>query len=405
MTYNYEGPNYRIYALIIGEIIEPGDFFEWQIKNIAFAEQTQRNFSPIQSTFSEVNDQESYATFLPYIDPVRIKSEYALICDVKEDDPRAALGGAIRRVDRICRFLSIAYSEDFKNKFSRDRSLIPYLYQVNKIYALDENGNESQIDFKFESGYIYLPDRPELGAWRHPETKKFLKDIFYFNDAILERAVKYLYRSSIGRFVNDSPEKIALDYIKSMEIIINTLSNKRAFEKRLDEAAIRIGLSDDEKEKIKKCWDDRSKYSDTAHPAPFDQAERYPNQFPLPSNVQYPHRLSGAIAVNVCTKYFLYKRSLFRIDIDEPFDNEEERLGEVNAQWESNHLFFQTKEKNKEALKKKIAEHFAREYQIQESDVFDVALAPGKKIITLRVRDNTNLHTPTLRVSKVVIRP
>ncbi len=262
-----EKPNYRIYALVIGEVIQPGNLFGCEIRKMTFEEQESRSFSPIQSSFSEIDDPEfypTYATSLPYIDPVFIKSEYVIICDIKERDEKAALGGAIGRIDRICRFLTFAYSEDFKNKFNRDRNLEPYLYQVNKIYSLDQNGNESEIDFKLESGHIYLPKRPEFNEWRHQNTPNFLEEIFNFHDNVLERATKYLYRSSIGSFIKDSPEKIALDHIKSIEIIINSLSNERDFGKRLKEAATKINLTSEEQATINKCWEDRSKYSDTA---------------------------------------------------------------------------------------------------------------------------------------------
>jgi len=159
-------PNYRIYALIIGEIIHEGNFFGCEIRKMTFAEQKRRKFFPIQSIFSEIHDTKyykTYATSLPYIDPIRIKSKYVVICDINEHEPKAALGGAIKIIDRLCRFLSIVYVEDAKRKFNRERfSLLPYLYQVNKIYSLNTNGDEVNTDLKLESGHIYLPNRPEL---------------------------------------------------------------------------------------------------------------------------------------------------------------------------------------------------------------------------------------------------
>lgn len=411
MKYYQEKPNYRIYTLIIGKIIPVGEFFGCQIKKMTFSEQEQRKFNPIQSEFSEINDVEfynTYATSLPYIDPLKIKSEYVIIYDIKEYGTEAALGSAIKYIDRICRFLTIAYAEDFKNKLNRDdRNLEPYLYQVNKIYKLDKDKNEFEIDFKLKSGHFYLLNGPGSNDWGHSETKKFLEEIFYFRDEILERAIKYLFRSSIGYFVNDSPEKIALDHIKSIEIIINSLSKKDSFCKRLKEAAFKINLSEEEKKKIIKCWDDRNNYSDTAHPAPFDQAERYPNQFPIPSNVEYIHSFHDGIAINVCIKYFFYKRSIFYIDIDDEFYDEAsgEHLGEVNTQWESNHLFFETKEKNKKTLKQKVIKYFAVEYNIPETNIFDVTSTPGNKVITLRVKNYNKLHDHTLKNQKMIIWP
>lgn len=392
-------PNYRIYALIIGEIIPEGNFFGCEIRKITFTEQRRRKFSPIQSVFSEIRDTKyykTYATSLPYIDPIRIKSKYVVVCDINEHESKAALGGAIRKIDRLCRFLSIVYVEDAKKKFNRERfGLLPYLYQVNKIYSLNATGDEINTNLKLESGHIYLPNRPELKKWRDKNTPKFLENIFNFHDDVLERAVKYLYRSSIGYFVLDSPEKIALDHFKSIEITINSLSKKKEFKQRLEETAKKIDLTDEEKKEILKMWDDRSSYGDVAHPSPYDQAERYPNQFPIPSNVQYPRGGFDSIAVNVCLKYFTYRKSLFSIDIDEPFTytddsgnkkSTENTLSEVNTQWESNRLCFSTSERNKTALKQKLKKEFAKEYKINETDILEIKIEPGRKKVVLKTK-------------------
>src|SRR3989344_647353 len=122
---------YRIYALIIGEIITQGKFFDCEIRKMTFAEQKKRKFSPIQSVFSEMRDTKyykTYATSLPYIDPIRIKSKYVIVCDLSERETKAALGGGIRIIDRLCRFLSLVYVEDAKRKFNRESfGLLPYL--------------------------------------------------------------------------------------------------------------------------------------------------------------------------------------------------------------------------------------------------------------------------------------
>lgn len=66
---------------------------------------------------------------------------------------------------------------------------------------MNESGDELDTDLKLESGHIYLPNRPELNQWRDKNTQKFLEIIFNFHDEVLERAIKYLYRSSIGYFI------------------------------------------------------------------------------------------------------------------------------------------------------------------------------------------------------------
>jgi len=313
---------YRIYALIHGETLPEGKMFECEIKKISFEEQERRKFSPIQSVFSEGEDVDYYKTYvtsLRYIDPVRIKSEYVIICDIEENKPGDALGGAIKTIDRITRFLSLASLEDVKRKFGRNRgSYEPYVYQVNKIYLLDGNGKESDVDYKLESGHMYLPNRPEQTEWRDSGTNQFLDEIYNFHDETLERALKYLYRSSIGYLVLDSKEKIALDHFKSIEIIVDSLSNKDTFKKRLKEVGSKIGITPEEEKRIVDFHDERSKYGDVAHPSPFDEVERYPNQFPIPSNVRYSGGGFDSIAASIILKYFQYIKGIFIIEIDEP---------------------------------------------------------------------------------------
>lgn len=384
---------FRVYALIHGEILSEGEAFGCEIKKISFQEQKRRKFSPIQSVFSEGYDVDYYKTYvtsLRYVDPVRIKSEYVIICGIEEDKPVEALGGAIKEIDRICRFLSLACLEDVKRKFGRNRfSFEPYIYQVNKIYLLDKKDRESEIDFKIESGHMYLPNRPEFATWRDSGTQQFLDEIYNFHDETLERALKYLYRSSIGYLVLDSKEKIALDHFKSIEIIVNSLSQKNAFKARLAEATGKIGITAEEKKRIEDFWDDRSKYGDIAHPSSFDEVERYPNQFPIPSNARYSGGGFDSIAPNIILKYYQYIKGVFIVDVDEPSNQDGSgskegkfsRIYEISL-WGSthhNHLVYYTSEKNKQKLIQNLKKAFAKEYKVNENMIIEAEILPGKK--------------------------
>jgi len=383
---------YRIYALIHGETLLEGEIFECQIKKMNFEEQAKRGFTPIQSVFSEgemTDYHKTYVTSLPYVDPIKIKSEYVIVCDIDEDKPGDALGGAIKTIDRITGFLSLACLEDVKRKFGRNRgSFEPYVYQVNKIYLLDDKGNESDVDYKLESGHMYLPDRPEQTQWRDSGTGQFLEEIYHFHDETLERALKYLYRSSIGYLVLDSKEKIALDHFKSIEIIVDSLSNKNKFKQKLAEAVTKIGITPEEKKRIEDFWDDRSKYGDIAHPSKFDQVERYPNQFPIPSNASYSGGGFDAIAPSILLKYYQYVKGIFIVDIDEPSDKDGSgskeggfsRVYEISL-WGSthrNHLVYHTSEKNKHKLIQNLKKAFAKEFKIAENLIVEVEILPEK---------------------------
>ncbi|MFA6016466.1 MAG: hypothetical protein WC744_00015 [Patescibacteria group bacterium] len=382
---------YRVYALIHGETLPEGKIFECEIKKMDFREQEKRKFSPIQSVFAKgemIDYHKTYVTSLRYVDPIKIKSEYVIICDIEEDKPGDALGGTIKTIDRITRFLSLACLEDVKRKFGRNRgSFEPYVYQVNKIYLLDEKSNETDVAFKVESGHIYLPNRPEQTEWRNSGTGVFLDEIYNFHDEIFERALKYLYRSSIGYLVLDSEEKIALDHFKSIEIIINSLSKKREFKKRLAEAVIKIGITPVEQKRIEDFWDDRSTYGDIAHPSLFDEVERYPNQFPIPSNARYPGANFDSIAPSILLKYYQYAKGLFLIDIYDPSEigraDQEGKFGKVYeisilGTTHHNHLFYYTREKNKLKLLNGLKKAFAQEYKIPETSIVEASILPNK---------------------------
>ncbi len=382
-------PIYRIYALIHGQVLYEGEIFDCRIKKMNFEEQKLRRFSPIKGKFSEDDGfHKTYVTLLPYIDPIKIKSEYVVMCDLEENRPDEAIGGVVRRIDKLCRFLTIANMQDVKSTYGEKFGNVePYIYQINKIYLLTPNGKERQVRFQLRGGFTYLPDRPESNEWRHVGTKQFLGDIFNFQDETLQRSIRYLYRSAIGPFILDSQEKIALDHIKSIEIIIESLSSEdKSFQDRLDEAGSKIGLTDEEKSRIIELWGYRSTYGDIAHPSKYDQSERYPNQFPLPSSVDYPSFMDS-IAGKVLLKYFHYKRRVYLIEISDRFISEDgDILHEVNPSLESNRLLFETKEKRKTLLEQKIKKAFVDKYGITTKDIEDIKFGQDKKEITIIVK-------------------
>jgi len=390
---------YRIYALIHGQTLPQGEIFGCEIRKMNFKEQSKRKFSPIQSVFSEdemTDHYKTYVTSLPYVDPIRIKSEYVIICDIDESRPSAALGGAVKKIDRIMRFLSLTQLEDVKRKFGRNRgSFLPYVYQVNKIYSLGKSDGELKVDYKLESGHMYLPDRPEQTEWRDPDTGKFLKEMYNFHDKTLERALKYLYRSSIGYIILDNEEKTALDHFKSIEIIISFLGKKRingkrtTFKQKLEDVATKIRITDEEKERIKNFSDERSKYGDVAHPSRFDEVERYPNQFPIPSNTRYSGGSFDSIAPSVLLKYYRYIKGVYVVDIDEPSDRKalDSNKGKFSKVYEIslsgptylNHLIFYSSEKNKQKLTQELKKAFIKKFGLNEDSIAEIRILPGKK--------------------------
>ncbi len=392
---------YRIYALIHGQTLSEREIEKCFIRKMTFEEQEKRNFAPIKSVFSDSdvnNFHKTYVTSLPYFDPIKIKSEYVIYYDIEEENTRSAVGGAIRAIDRVARFLSLANLKDLKLKHGENRgSFQPYIYQVNKIYSLDEEGNESEVDFKLESGHIYLPDRPERNQWMSELTETFLNDSLEFRDAIFERALKYLYRASMGYLIFDSDEKRALDHFKSIEIIVNSLSNKPKFKDRLEEVASKIEIDDDEKNVIKRFWDERSTFGDVAHPANFDRSETYPNQFPLPGNTWYTGASFDNVSPSILLKYYKYKKSVYTIEVFDPEENRTEgsliEVYEIDQFGSTfrNQLYYHTIETNKTKLIQNLKKHFAKEYKISIENIVEATILPknpdvmGRKMIRIRI--------------------
>lgn len=392
-------PKYRVYALIHGETLPTGKIFNCEIKKMSFAEQSKRNFAPIESIFSEndVTDyHKTYVTSLRYVDPIRIKSEYVIIYDIEERKIDAALGGSIKEIERICRFLSFACLEDVKRSHGENYGTFePYIYQVSKIYALDENNKEVEATYKVESGHIYLPDRPERTDWINPTINSFLEDAYHFHDEIFERALRYLYRSSIGSLVLDSHEKIALDHFKSIEIIVNALGTKSIngkdtnFYDRLNDVAKKLDINDKDVDNIKTFWEDRSTYGDIAHPSQFDEIERYPNQFPIPSGVHYSGGWLDSVAANLLVKYYKYIKNTYCIEVHilsgkSEIEKKEGQFHKVYTigLWGSSHnnnWVFYSSEKDKNKLKNILKKAFAVELKVSEKLIVEVTvLSRGK---------------------------
>ena len=94
---------FRVYALIHGQTLPLGKLAGCEIKQMDSDEQKRRGFSPIQYEFSENRDGYiSYATSLPFVDPMKLYTNHVVVFDIEEYDAKAALGGAVRAFDNLC---------------------------------------------------------------------------------------------------------------------------------------------------------------------------------------------------------------------------------------------------------------------------------------------------------------
>lgn len=364
--------HYRVYALIHGQILPEGEFSDCKIEKMSFKEQSARKFTPLKGEFTDdmTCEYKTYVTSLPYLESLKIKAEYVAIHDLKESSSLAALGGGIRAFEKLCRYLFIANAEDINMKFKGKIGYAnTYLYQVVKIYEVDSDGKECEVEYKIQNGHVFLPNRPDANNWRDTETESFLDEILSFNDDTFKRSLDYLYKSSVGHFILDSSEKIALDHFKSIEIIVNSLSNKQKFLDRLQKTVTTIGLTKDEKDQVVKLWKDRSN-GDVAHSKEFGMSDRYPNQFPIPINTEYPGSSLGSVAEMMCLKYYHYKKNIFNVEIDYDEDaTNEGTLGTFNAMWKSNHLMFHIKKYSNDQLIKKLKVKFISKFGFKDQNI------------------------------------
>lgn len=376
---------YRVYALIHGQTLPIGTIHDCEIRQMDFDEQSKRNFSPIKYDFSKKEEYETYVTSVPFVDPVKMYSKYVIFCEIEERDYRGAIGGAIRKFDKICSSLFLSDIRDVYLKYNL-YSGEAYLYQINKVYLIDDDNNELDVNLDLKSGYIYLPNRPERNEWLNSDTGDFLNKIYNFKDPIFRKALKYLYSSSLGNFKLNSHEKIALDHFKSVELIVNCLSSKDNFKNRVDEAGSQLGLTIEETERIKRYWDDRSN-GDIAHSTHQDTTAFYPNQFPEPKGMEYNWSYSDGLAKKVLLKYFDLRNRFFIIDIEKPYDDDPKNvLGLIRGQNECNHLFFHTNTKQKNLILNEVKNKFIDVFGVDKKD-FDIGFYTTKSQIGVTLKE------------------
>lgn len=371
---------YRTYTLIYGQILPQYDFGSCRIKKMSLKEQRERGFAPIQSEFSEISEHKTYITALPYVDPMKIVSEYVLICEVEEVDSRSALGATIRIADKIASYFTITNTFDFSKKHGRTAGE-PYLYQVNKIYELSgDEGKwvENETDLNLKSGFTFLPDRPDSETWRSDQTENFLIEISNFENRTLEKAIKYLYSALTGNFHLRNRAKITLDLFKVIEVILDDLvpydrkKGHTTMEKRLPVLADKIDLEDEEVSRILDLWEIRNE-ADVAHATNVDYSSHYPNQFPVPDGPIIGASIgSGSLAKKVLFNFYEHVRRQYSISIEKRIAGSkiEESFGSIINR-ASNSLYYDTVETDVDVIKAIVLEKF--------SDKFDI---PTEKLLT-----------------------
>ncbi len=372
--YRQRKPRFRVYALIHGEVLPYTEINGATIQKMSFEEQEKRKFAPIETTIREgeaaiTSEWTTYVTSLRYVDYLRIKSEHVCWSDFYDDNPLSAIGGAFRKFEDLSKVLFFTNDHDKFLTHSRHAGST-YVFQIMKVYELDENGEEKEVEYELTNGYCFLPNRPDFNTWRNEESEVFLKEVLQFKDPIFQKSLAYFYRSSIGHFNQFNHEKIALDHFKSMEVIINSLSRKKKFLERLTETAVLIKLTQEEQDRIKKLWGERSN-GDVAHAKTYDIARAYPNQFPLPQGVDYSGPFPDSVAETVLYKYYEYIKRMYNIEVeyDSFYSSITGELYTINAGSECNRYGFSVNKCSKNETIKKLKAAWVKEFSVRTEKI------------------------------------
>lgn len=322
---------YRIYAKILGSVLPEikTQVDECFILPMSISEQKRRKFSPVKASVSNHDDNyySSYITHERTLDPRIIKTGYAIYTDVNKHPIETALGTAIQRFEKVTGTLAMSASIHYAKKHNVKSRYQHYEYQISKIYKIID-GKETDINESIFGGgmtsLIKLPSETNLDVLDQRLIARMLKS----KDDVFWKSLSYLQSGEKGFHNNTPSEKMTLDFMKSIELIINLFSGK-SFPKRLKNAAKELNIDNDDCESIKKLWSLRSN-GDVAHAKRGSRVNSLPAQYPTPSNVDGPYIDSSALAVRVLTNYFLFRDSILSIKISTEKHYDADELIDVN---------------------------------------------------------------------------
>jgi hypothetical protein len=350
---------YRIYAKIIGPILpgSPTTYEDCIILPMDISEQEKRKFKPIEANSPEPTEQNFYKSYVTHrrdADPRIIKTNHIIRTDIETHHVGSALGQAIKIFEKVTGTLGITALIQFEQKHGRKFNYTNYEYQIVRIYKL-ENDKESEAEVPVFAGgsvsHINLPSETDMSVLDEKLMERMLKS----RDDIFWKSFGYLQSGQKGFRNNTAPEKMTLDFMKSIELVIR-LWNGKKFSSQLKNATKELGIDKEDADKIMELWRLRSG-GDVAHAKRGSRADFYPAQYPIPSNVDYID--SGALAVRVLTKYFLFRDSILSIHISDKGHYDIDELIDVN---QGAAFAIRPSKKGKKFLtpflKKKISTHF-----------------------------------------------
>lgn len=371
---------YRIYATILGYVLpEEETIINYcVIKKMSLEEQRKRKFAPLRNNRKEAFNNIYYKSYITYpsnSDFREVKTKYIICTDIEEykgeknkpkdtggyhGEVNSALGIAIRRFDRVIGLLCLCSSDLLFREVNRYLST-KYDYQICKIYEI-KDGKEVTAEKPFMGGWGGMINFP--GSRNSFEGINFamLNRMLNSKNIVFIKSLRYLLSAVKGFHRNLPMEKIFIDYVKCIELIIKSFKGK-GFAKQLDKASKILELSSEYKKEIKAIWNSRCS-GDFAHANKSLISLYLPPQFPEPSDSEF----RGVDLFEMCSmlilKYFKYIDNEFEIILNDDHlkyidkDNYNQLI-DVNM---GEYFSFYTNLSNRKILtpliKRKVASHF-----------------------------------------------
>lgn len=356
---------------------------ECTIRKMTISEQKRRKFSPINIEVKEITPSSFYKSYVGFgvlTDTRLFKTEYVIYTDIStnRNDASHVLGVAVRRFDEVIGALSLASSDWFCKTHTRDPIYKATMYQMSKIYELVDDKEVSFGQYNLYRGGGSQINLPDAKASFDKIDFTLITRVLNNKDKVFSKSLKYLLSAEDGIYKGLPPEKIILDLMKSIEVIVTSFPKKRTkkkegvFRARLKKCAEEIGLTEKQNDQIMQLWKDRSN-GDIAHSTSSSRSDYLPPQYPIPSDVVFIPFQSD-LAVQVLLKYLEYKKGEILVEIsNDPFHTAGSL---IDVNFGSYYIYTPKKSEKRVAhfVKKAIASYFKIAYRkitIRKSDLIN----------------------------------
>ncbi len=354
---------------------------------MSISEQKKRKFKPLNiepASLSPDSFYKSYIAFGVATDTRIFKTSYVIYTDIENYPDRDAgglVGIAIRRFDAVVGALSLTASDWFSKNYSRDPQYKGCDYQISKIYKL-ENEQENPIEYTIVRGGGSQINLPDAKANFSKLDSVLLDKILKMRDDTFKKSLKYLLNGERAMYLGLPFEKIILDFMKSIEVIVKSFASKKrkTFKQQLKECAKKIGLTEKEKQQIIQLWKDRSN-GDVAHAKKVSRSEYLPPQYPVPSDVEGVISFKSDLAVAILLKYFKYKDGEIKVIIDNERYHQEGDFVDVNM---GSYFTYKPRQAEKNNITKVLKQQISQNLKVKYKNISKRSEKSGEFIFKIK---------------------